>query len=76
MSKATVTTATALTTAQTKKLTAALQEKFGSQLELETVVDPQILGGVVVTIGSRQYDNSYRARIETIKQQVMNALAE
>lgn len=76
MSKVTITTAVKLTAEQLKKLTAAIEKKHGKTAKIETVVDPSILGGIIVTVGSRQVDNSYRSRIEVLKQQVLTAVAE
>lgn len=75
MSKVTITTAVKLSTAQLKKLSTAIEEKYGKS-DIQTIVDTNILGGVIVTVGSHQFDNSYRSRVEAIKQQVSTALAE
>lgn len=75
MSKVTITTAVKLSPAQLKKIVSAIESKYGAS-EVEAVVDTSILGGVIVTIGSRQFDNSYRNRVRTLKQQVSTALAE
>lgn len=75
MSKVTITTAVKLSAAQLNKLTAAIEKKYGKSA-IETVVDPSILGGVIVTVGSHQLDNSYRNRIAELKQQVTTALSE
>jgi len=76
MSKVTITTAVKLNAVQLKKLTTAIEKKYGTSDNVENVVDPSILGGVIVTVGSHQYDNSYRNRIAELKQQVTTALSE
>lgn len=75
MSKVTITTAVKLSTAQLSKLVKAIEAKYGTT-KVETVVDPSILGGVVVTVGSHQFDNSYRNRVEALKQQISTSLSE
>lgn len=76
MSKVTITTAVKLSADQLKKLTTAIEKKYGTSTKIETVVDGSILGGVIVTVGSHQFDNSYRNRIAELKQQVTTALSE
>jgi len=75
MSKVTITTAVKLTAEQLKKLTTTIEKKYGKSA-FETIIDPSILGGVIVTIGSHQIDNSYRTRIATVKQQIVTAIIE
>lgn len=76
MSKVTITTAVKLSSAQLSKLVNAIEAKYGTTTKVETVVDPSILGGVVVTVGSHQFDNSYRNRVEALKQQISISLSE
>lgn len=76
MSKVTITTAVKLSSAQLSKLVKAIEAKYGATTKVETVVDPSILGGVVVTVGSHQFDNSYRNRVEALKQQISTSLSE
>jgi F-type H+-transporting ATPase subunit delta len=76
MSKVTITTAVKLSADQLKKLTAAVEKKYGKAKEVKAVVDPSILGGVIVTVDSHQFDNSYRNRIAALTQKVVTTLAE
>jgi F-type H+-transporting ATPase subunit delta len=62
-----VTTAIALTEAQTKSLASALRLALGKDPEIETRVDPAILGGVKVRVGSRLYDASLKSRLNSLK---------
>ncbi|MFI4936166.1 MAG: F0F1 ATP synthase subunit delta [Caulobacterales bacterium] len=62
-----VTTAMALTAAQTQSLAAALRLALGKDPEIETRVDPAILGGVKVRVGSRLYDASLKSRLDSLK---------
>jgi F-type H+-transporting ATPase subunit delta len=42
---------------------------LNKKLRLTTVVDPSILGGIVVKIGDRLYDGSLKRKLETFAQQ-------
>jgi len=62
---ATVTTAKALDAAQLKELTAVLQVflKKGNTLQLETKVNPSLIGGMVVVLGDRYIDLSIASKL-------------
>jgi F-type H+-transporting ATPase subunit delta len=62
-----VTTALPLTDAQAKALAASLRLAFGKDPEIETKVDPAILGGLKVRVGSRLYDASLKSRLDSLK---------
>jgi len=64
---ATVTTAVALTAEQMKGLQAALRLSLGKDPEIETRVDPAILGGLKVRVGSRLYDASLKSKLDSLK---------
>jgi F-type H+-transporting ATPase subunit delta len=62
-----VTTALPLTPAQSKALAASLRTALGKDPEIETRVDPAILGGLKVRVGSRLYDASLKSRLDSLK---------
>ena len=62
-----VTTAVALSAAQAKGLQAALRASLGKDPEIETRVDPAILGGLKVRVGSRLYDASLKSKLDSLK---------
>jgi F-type H+-transporting ATPase subunit delta len=62
-----VTTAVALSAAQQKGLQAALRQALGKDPEVTTRVDPAILGGLKVRVGSRLYDASLRSKLDQLK---------
>ena len=62
-----VTTAIPLTDAQTSSLAAALRTALGKDPQIETRVDPAILGGVKVRVGSRLYDASLKSKLVSLK---------
>lgn len=62
-----VTVANALSAAQQKELKAALKSVVGKDVVINQVVDPSLLGGMIVKIGSRQIDTSLRTKLSTLK---------
>lgn len=62
-----VTSARPLSDDQTSALKAALKEKLGKDVTLSAEVNPAILGGLVVRVGSRMLDTSLRTRLMTVK---------
>jgi len=61
-----VTSAHPLSPAQLKTLTAKLKEREGKDVKIKANVDPEVLGGLVVRIGSTQIDSSIRTRLNTL----------
>jgi F-type H+-transporting ATPase subunit delta len=62
-----VVTAAPLTAAQAKGVAAALRQALGKDPEIETRVDPAILGGIKVRVGSRLFDASVRSKLDALK---------
>jgi F-type H+-transporting ATPase subunit delta len=62
-----VTTAIALNPAQAKGVAAALRTALGQDPDIETHVDPSILGGIKVRVGSRLFDASLRSKLDSLK---------
>jgi F-type H+-transporting ATPase subunit delta len=62
-----VRTAVALSDDQQARLKAALENATGKSINLKTVVDPSVVGGVVATIGDTVIDDTVRTRIEQLK---------
>ena len=67
---ATATSAAPLADAEVRAVTARLEQMTGGQVELETAVDPDLLGGIVVRIGDRLIDGRVRGRLERLRQQL------
>lgn len=62
-----VTAARALTAEQETELKAALKGVTGKDVTINVAVDPAILGGLIVKLGSRQIDTSLRTKLSTLK---------
>jgi F-type H+-transporting ATPase subunit delta len=68
---ATATSASPLDDAEILAITARLEQMFdGQSVALETAVDPDLIGGVVVRIGDRLIDGSVRGRLERLRNQL------
>jgi F-type H+-transporting ATPase subunit delta len=62
-----VTSAHPLTGAQETELKAALKGVTGKDVAIAATVDPSLLGGLVVKIGSRQIDTSLKTKLNSLK---------
>ena len=62
-----VTTAAPLSAAQTKGVTASLKKALGKEPEISMRVDPSILGGIKVRVGSRLFDASLKSKLDSLK---------
>jgi F-type H+-transporting ATPase subunit delta len=65
-----VVSARPLTEEQAAALEAALKESLGKEVAVEARVDPAILGGLIVRVGSRMIDGSIRSRLNSMKTQL------
>ncbi|MCR2833290.1 F0F1 ATP synthase subunit delta [Parerythrobacter lacustris] len=63
-----VASAHALSDAQLETLKAKLTAREGRTVKLNSTVDPDLLGGLVVTIGSKRIDGSIRTRLNSLAQ--------
>lgn len=52
---------------QEKDLRATLKDVTGKDVMLHVTVDPSLLGGLVVKVGSRQIDTSLRTKLSSLK---------
>ena len=64
--RAEVTSAHPLTKTQITALAKSLKARVGREVAVEAKVDPAILGGLVVKIGSQMIDSSIRTRLNTL----------
>ncbi len=66
-SAAEVTTAKPLTEKQRAALGDALKRVMGNDVTVHETVDPSLLGGLVVRVGSRLIDSSLRTKLQSLK---------
>jgi F-type H+-transporting ATPase subunit delta len=69
----TVTSAVELDPEVAKRIGSEIEEQTGNQVELESRVDPDILGGLVVQVGNMVLDTSIRNRLEKLRKSVATA---
>lgn len=62
-----VTSAHPLSADQLNALTDTLRSTVGKNVQVQTRVDPALLGGLVVKIGSRMVDSSIRTKLNALK---------
>jgi F-type H+-transporting ATPase subunit delta len=67
-STAEVTSAHVLSDEQVEQLRRNLEVREGRKVKIKTSVDPELLGGLVVTIGSKRIDSSIRTRLNSLAQ--------
>lgn len=68
-----VVSAHALTDEQLSALRLKLTQREGRTVKLTAATDPDLLGGLVVTIGSRRIDGSIRTRLNALAQAMAHA---
>jgi F-type H+-transporting ATPase subunit delta len=62
-----VASAYALTEPQLVALTDTLKASIGKNVQIHTRVDPNLLGGLIVKVGSRMIDSSLRTKLNSLK---------
>jgi F-type H+-transporting ATPase subunit delta len=69
--RAEVKSAAPLSPDKTRALEESLGRVTGKKVELSVSVDPDLLGGVVATIGSTVYDGSVRTQLQRLRQELV-----
>lgn len=67
---ATVVSAVPLTTEQINKITQKLISSLNKQIQIETQVDPSIIGGLKIRVGDRILDASIEGKLHSLKSQL------
>lgn len=69
--KVTATTAIELTKKQIDLITKAVEKKHEDQkVELINIIDPSIIAGIKITVGSEQIDASVYSKLEKLRTQL------
>ena len=68
----TVTSATELSDDQKKAIAAALEERLGRSVNIETEIDEDLIGGAVIRAGDVVIDGSVRARLDGLTNVLVN----
>jgi F-type H+-transporting ATPase subunit delta len=69
----TVTSAVELDPEIAERIGSEIEEQTGNKVELQSRVDPDILGGLVVQVGNMVLDTSIRSRLEKLRKSVAQA---
>jgi len=69
--KVNVTSAVEMKPEQIERLAERLQARFGTEIELETDVDDELIGGLVVRAGDKVIDASVRGRLERLEHRLV-----
>lgn len=69
--KVVVTSPTAITAGYGEQLAAALRRMTGRDVDLEYAVDPSLLGGVKIQVGSTMYDSSIKGQLGLLKDKLI-----
>ena len=67
IAEAEVTTATALSDEQRKALAERLERMTGQKIRLKEHVRPEVVGGVLLELNGKRYDNTVRQRLDNIR---------
>ena len=67
---ATIESAAALTAEAAAQLTQNLKRKYGAGLATQFVVNPDLLGGMRIRVGSDVWDSSVQNRLQRLQQQL------
>lgn len=62
-----VVTARALSEAQEAALTQSLKSMLGGKVQVESKIEPDLIGGLVLRVGSRMYDSSLRTKLQKLQ---------
>ena len=54
----------------TSKVAMSLAKKYGTELTTEFVVNPELLGGMRIRVGSDVWDGSVRSRLERLQKEL------
>ena len=71
---ATATTAIAMTDSEREVVVTRLQAQTGKRIVLETAVDPELIGGVVLQTGDMLVDASVRAKLHALRERLVGAV--
>lgn len=72
--RAAVTSAAPLADAVVEVLRSRLAARFGKQVILSLAVDPELIGGLVVRVGSLSFDGSIRSQFKAMQSQLLEGV--
>ena len=69
--KATVMTAVEISAKNEERLKASLKKLLEKDVDIEYVMDPSLLGGILVKVGSTMYDSSVKGQLRLLKDELI-----
>lgn len=67
---AAVTSAVPLTNQQLAQIQSNIEQSTGKTIEMDTTVDPSIIGGLIVRVGDKVVDGSIKGQMDALKSQL------
>jgi len=68
-----LTTAVELSDDEARKLLSEIEQASGRKVEASRTVDPELIGGIVLQVGSHRLDASVRGRLERLRRELVSA---
>ena len=56
---------------QRRRLTQALEQATGKQIELKVIQDPAVIGGLVARVGDTVFDGTVRHRLDQLRESIL-----
>ncbi len=74
--QATLTTAESIDESAKQEIADQLSKKLGKQVKLDALIDPSIVGGIVVRVGDTVYDSSVVGQLQQVRSRAINRATE
>lgn len=74
--RGTVFVTTGLSADQIQKLEDKLSKSTGKRIVLSQKIDPEILGGLVVHLGDKVIDNSFKKKLDGMKDELLQLIVQ
>ncbi len=71
LAKATVMTPVEISGARADRLKASLSKMINRDVDIDYVIDPSLLGGILVKVGSTMYDSSIKGQLRLLKDELI-----
>lgn len=71
MQKVVITTARPLSAASLKSIKELLSKKYGKDLEYKIELDPSVVGGAKILVGTQEIDASVARKLEVLRNQLL-----
>jgi F-type H+-transporting ATPase subunit delta len=68
-----LTTARELTDQEADEIVSQIEQAAGRKVEASRGVDPELIGGIVIQVGSHRADASVRGRLERLRQELVRS---